>query len=198
MAMQRPATGLKSEGREGEFSNLRCCASSIRGTSTTGACRLSRSSLVRCNLFTARRLLIVLKVSVLPPTIGPMPLILCLQDDAHWQGVSEAPAVVSQHVAVSVSGCLHGDAAACDRLLVGRAQKSIDEHGANIHHQPKVLLFVAGASHPLVFCSEGLLQNDVLLNARRSPSVLYPREGHSIQPGRNRSRRDPDRAPFLC
>ena len=71
----------------------------------------------------AGRLLIVLRVSVLPPTIGTMPLILRLQDDAHWQEVSEAPAVVSLYVAVSVSGCLHGNAAASDRLEVGRARR---------------------------------------------------------------------------
>ena len=43
------------------------------------------------HLFTARRQLVVLRLSVLPPLFGSMPLLLFLQDGAVWQKVSDAP-----------------------------------------------------------------------------------------------------------
>ena len=64
-----------------------------------------------------------------------------------------------------MSGCLHGDAAACSRLGVGRAQKAVDEHGIydvpNVYRS-KVPLLVASVSHPLILCT-GSLQNNIVV-----------------------------------
>ena len=77
-----------------------------------------------------------------------MPLLFWLHDGALWQEVSDAHAVALLHVAVDVSGCLHGDAAACYRLGGGRALKDVDKHGvyhvSNIH-QSNIPLLVACA-----------------------------------------------------
>ena len=117
------------------------------------------------HLSAARRLLIVLGLSALPPPIGPMPLLLCLQDGAVWREVSDAPAVAASHVAVGVSGCLHGDTAACDRLGAGRARKIVAVHGVchmpNVH-QLKVPFLLAGGLHPFLLYRENL-QNDVFV-----------------------------------
>ena len=76
--------------------------------------------------------------------------------------MSDAPAVAAPHVVVGVSGCLHGDAAACHQLEVGRARKAVEKHGV-YHvphvHEPKVPLLVASVSCPPILCRESL-QND--------------------------------------
>ena len=41
-------------------------------------------------LFAVRHLLIMSTLSALPPPIRPMPLLLCLQDGAAWQEISDA------------------------------------------------------------------------------------------------------------
>ena len=53
-------------------------------------------------VFAARPLLIVLRISALPPPIRPIPLPLCLQGSAVWQEVFDAAAVAAPHVAVGV------------------------------------------------------------------------------------------------
>ena len=73
--------------------------------------------------------MIMLRLRALPPPTGPMPLLLCLQDSALWQEISDASAIVSPHASVDVSGYLHGDATACDLLGVGRARKYVEEYG---------------------------------------------------------------------
>ena len=90
----------------------------------------------RSPFYTARRQLIVLRLSTLPPPFGPMPLLLCLQNGAVWQEVSDAPAVLAPHVAVDVPGCLHGDAAACNRLGVGRARRAVNEYIIYVDFSP--------------------------------------------------------------
>ena len=78
------------------------------------------------------------------------------------------PAVSAPHVARSVSGCMHGDATACDRLGKGRVRKAVDEHGVhhtpNVH-QPKVPLLVAGVLHPLTLCGKSLQNNVLVISA---------------------------------
>ena len=116
-------------------------------------------------LFTARHLLIVLRLSALPPPVGPMPLLIFLQNGAVWQEMSDAFAVAAPHFSVGMSSCLHGDAATCDRVGVGRTREAVNEYGvyhvSNLH-QRKAPLLVAGVSHPLVLCRESL-QNNVLV-----------------------------------
>lgn len=64
---------------------------------------------------------------MLPPLITLMLVLLCLQDGAVLYEVSDALAVVAPlHVAAVVPDRLHGVAAACDRLGVGRMRKFVD------------------------------------------------------------------------
>ena len=110
-------------------------------------------------LFGVRRLLIELRLSALSPLTGPLPSLLCLQDNAVWQEVSDTPAAVALHVADGMSVCLHGDAAIWDRFGVGKGRRAVDEHGvyhvSNVY-KPKVSLLVADVSHPLVLFRERL------------------------------------------
>ena len=66
----------------------------------------------------ARQVLFSLKL--LTPLIGPMPVLLLLQDGAILYDVSDSFAVVALHVTDVVPHHLNGDAAACDRLRFER------------------------------------------------------------------------------
>lgn len=76
----------------------------------------------------ARRVLVPSRLNLLISTI---PVLLRVKDDAVLYKVPNAPAIVALQVLTIVSSRLHGDAAVCDWLGVGKTQ-----HVANARDVP--------------------------------------------------------------
>ena len=90
---------------------------------------------------------------------------MLLQKGAVLRDVSESFAVVALHVTAGVPHHLHGNAAACDRLSVDPARKTVVVH--SVYHVPnvfqhKVPPLVECGSYPLVLGRKSL-ENDVLV-----------------------------------
>lgn len=137
-----------------------------------------------------RRVLVELKLNTL---VGPIMVLPRLKNDAVFYEVSDAFAVVAPHATAVVPGHLHGDAAACDWLEVGRMRKAADINGLYlVPHvvQSKVSLFVASELHPLILGRKCLENNIRLPLVNRLPDS---REVDDIRQGRKLSRRGPDR-----
>ena len=118
------------------------------------------------HLFTARRQLIVLRLSVLHPPFGsgrcffPFRIV-----QSGWRCLTSLQYLHRTSLLVSPASCIAMPRPAAGLKWEGRERLAVDKHGM-YHvpnaHQFKVPLLVASVSHTLMFCRRSL-QNDIIV-----------------------------------